>query len=75
MMERHVCSTTWINIKKKDFFYRKPSSSQWGAATGAVCGANVGGEEYTQGFWTVNLKKRDHQEDRRRWEDNIKVGL
>jgi hypothetical protein len=29
---------------------------------------------YTQ-FWSENLKGRDHSEDRRRWEDNIRMDL
>jgi hypothetical protein len=26
------------------------------------------------GFWWETQKKEDHKEDRRRWEDNIKMG-
>jgi hypothetical protein len=33
-----------------------------------------GGEAYT-GFWWGHLRIRDHLEDRRRWEDNIKMNL
>jgi len=33
---------------------------------------HVWGEMCT-GVWWGNLRKRDHLEDRRRWEDNIKM--
>jgi hypothetical protein len=32
------------------------------------------GEEHT-GFWWGDLREGDHLEDRRRWEDNIKMDL
>jgi hypothetical protein len=32
-------------------------------------------EKFTQHFGAENLKRKDHSEDRRRWEDNIKTDL
>jgi hypothetical protein len=33
------------------------------------------GEERLTGSWRRKFKERDHMEDRRRWEDNIRMSL
>jgi hypothetical protein len=40
---------------------------------GETCGTHGGGERCLQGFGWLGPKVRDHLEERRRWEDNIKL--
>jgi hypothetical protein len=42
---------------------------------GGTCGTHGGGEKCLQEFWLGGPKVRDHWEDRRKWEDNIKMDL
>jgi hypothetical protein len=42
---------------------------------GGACSAYGGGQGRVQGFWCGSLREGTAVEDRRRWEDNIKMVL